>query len=82
VPGHRAQGEWGAPPFLTSRRGESARAEKWAMTSLRKEVRRDPEALLKKNMPLFQSRSGDPWVKDVLWVWRVTRGCHVEVLPG
>jgi len=53
-------------PFLASRRGESARAEKGAMASLRKEVRRDPEAWLKKNMPLLQTRSGDPWVKDVL----------------
>ena len=53
-------------PYLASRRGESARAEQAAMAYLRKEVRRDPEAWRKKNMPLLRSRSGDSWVKDVL----------------
>ncbi len=26
----------------------------------------DPEAWLRKNMPLLEARSGNPWVKDVL----------------
>jgi hypothetical protein len=54
--------------FLASRRATDRRAERMAMSSLRKEVRRNPEAWLKKNMPLLQTRSGDPWVKDVLKV--------------
>jgi hypothetical protein len=29
---------------------------------------RDPEAWSEKNMPALRSRSGDPWVKDVLKV--------------
>ena len=45
---------------------EDARKAQASMAYLRKEVRRDPEAWLKKNMPLLQSRSGDPWVKEVL----------------
>lgn len=52
--------------FLASRKRMNQRAEEAAMASLKKEVRRDPEAWLRKNMPLLQVRSGDPWVKDVL----------------
>jgi hypothetical protein len=54
--------------FTASRRRTNGRAVKVAMASLRKEVRRDPEARLKKNMPALRSRSGDPRVKDVLKV--------------
>ena len=53
--------------FISKRvKTEDARKAQAAMAYLRKEVRRDPEAWLKKNMPLLQSRSGDPWVKEVL----------------
>lgn len=52
--------------FLSSRRRANHGMEKAALASLRKEVRRDPEAWLRKRMPALQSRSGDPWVKDVL----------------
>jgi len=55
------------PSFISKRvKTADARKAQAAMAYLRKEVRRDPEAWLKKNMPLLQSRSGDPWVKEVL----------------
>ena len=53
--------------FISKRvKTEDARKAQAAMAYPRKEVRRDPEAWLKKNMPLLRSRSGDPWVKEVL----------------
>jgi len=54
--------------FISRRRKADEKAAEAAMASLRREVRRNPEAWLKKNMPLLQTRSGDPWVKDVLKV--------------
>lgn len=54
--------------FISRRRKVNDGLAEVAMASLRGEVRRDPEAWLKKNMPLLRSRSGDPWVKDVLRV--------------
>lgn len=52
--------------FILRKRKTDEKANQAAMASLKKEVRRDPEAWLKKHMPLLESRSGDPWVKDVL----------------
>ncbi|WP_287154034.1 hypothetical protein, partial [Candidatus Solincola tengchongensis] len=54
------------PTFLSKRRNAHQKEAQLAMASLRKEVRKDPEAWLKKRMPLLETRSGDPWVKDVL----------------
>lgn len=52
--------------FLASRRRVDQGVERAAMASLRKEMKRDPEAWIKNHMPLLRTRSGDPWVKDVL----------------
>jgi hypothetical protein len=52
--------------FISRRRKADEKAAEVAMASLRREVRRNPEAWLRKNMPLLETRSGDPWVKDVL----------------
>jgi hypothetical protein len=60
----RENGELGN--FISGGRKADEKATEVAMASLRREVRRNPEAWFKKNMPLFQTRSGDPWVKDVL----------------
>ncbi|NPV60731.1 MAG: ISLre2 family transposase [Actinobacteria bacterium] len=54
--------------YVTARRKADEKAAEAAMASLRREVRRNPEAWLRKNMPLLEVRSGDPWVKDVLRV--------------
>jgi hypothetical protein len=56
----------GLESYITARRKANEKAAVAAMISLRKEVRRNPEAWLKKNMPLLEVRSGDPWVKDIL----------------
>jgi len=60
----RENGELGS--FISKRRKMGEKAAEEAMASLRREVRRDPEAWLRKNMPLLETRSGDPWVKEVL----------------
>ena len=60
----RENGELGN--FISRRRRADEKAAEVAMASLRREVKKDPEAWLKKNMPLLGTRSGDPWVKDVL----------------
>jgi hypothetical protein len=60
----RENGELG--DFISRRRKADEKATEVAMASLRREVSRNPEAWLRKNMPLLQTRSGDPWVKDVL----------------
>jgi hypothetical protein len=60
----RENGELGA--FISQRRKADEKSAEVAMASLRREVRRNPEAWLRKNMPLLETRSGDPWVKDVL----------------
>ena len=60
----RENGELGT--FISKRRKVDEGKAREAMSSLRREVRRNPEAWLKKNMPLLETRSGDPWVKDVL----------------
>ena len=52
--------------FISQRKKADVKSVQAAMASLRREVRRNPEAWLRKNMPLLESRSGDPWVKDVL----------------
>jgi len=52
--------------FVSQRRKAHPEVTEVAIASLRKEVRRDPEAWLRSHMPLLQTRSGDPWVKDVL----------------
>jgi len=53
--------------FISKRvKTADARNAQAAMAYLRKEVRRDPEAWLKKNLPLLRSRSGDPWVREIL----------------
>ncbi|MBC7246878.1 MAG: UPF0236 family protein [Actinobacteria bacterium] len=62
----RENGELGS--YVTARRQADEKAAVAAMASLRGEARRNPEAWLKKNMPLLEARSGDPWVKDVLRV--------------
>ena len=54
--------------FISKRRKADEKAAEAAMASLRREVRRNPEAWVKKHMPLLEARSGDPWVKDVLRV--------------
>jgi len=60
----RENGAFGS--FVTARRKADGKTAEAAMASLRREVRRNPEAWLKKNMPLLEARSGDPWVKDIL----------------
>ena len=60
----RENGDLGS--FVTARRKADEKAAEAAMASLGREVRRDPEAWLRRNMPLLEARSGDPWVKDVL----------------
>ncbi len=52
--------------FLLRKRRIKEREEKKVLLSLRREVRRDPEAWLRKHMPVLEARSGDPWVKEVL----------------
>lgn len=52
--------------FVTAMRKANEKAAVAAMASLRREVRRNPEAWLRKNMPLLEARSGDPWVKNIL----------------
>ncbi len=60
----RENGELGT--FISKRKKVDEKRSEAAMDSLRREVRRDPEAWLRKHMPLLQAKSGDPWVKDVL----------------
>lgn len=52
--------------FVSKRRKADEKTAQEAMSSLRKEVKRSPEAWLRRHMPLLESRSGDPWVKEVL----------------
>ncbi|MDI6873502.1 hypothetical protein [Candidatus Solincola sp.] len=54
------------PASVLRKRRIKERTEKKILASLRREVRKDPEAWLRKHMPLLESRSGDPWVKEVL----------------
>jgi len=60
----KENGELGA--FISKRRKADEKATQAAMASLRREVKKNPEAWLRKNMPLLGARSGDPWVKGVL----------------
>jgi hypothetical protein len=60
----RENGELSA--FTSGRREADVKATEAATASLRREVRRNPEAWLKKHMPPLESRSGNPWVKEVL----------------
>ncbi|MBC7246880.1 MAG: hypothetical protein H5T73_03755 [Actinobacteria bacterium] len=62
----RENGELGN--LISRRRRADDGAAEVAAASFRGEARRNPEAWLKKNMPLLEARSGDPWVKDVLRV--------------
>jgi hypothetical protein len=52
--------------FISKGKRADEKSAAAAMASLRKEVKRDPEAWLKKNMPLLETRSSDPWVKEIL----------------
>jgi hypothetical protein len=52
--------------FVSRRQKDHQESAQKAMASLRREVRRDPEAWLRCHMPILKTKSGDPWVKDVL----------------